>query len=371
MSLRAQLWAWDEAPVNDAVEKLILLALADEARDDGTAACPYKEKLIERSCKSERTVQEKLRNLYQKRLIDFGDQIVGMRRYGKSARYAPRTWNLNYTATKANQPAPRTDEEMQRYSVFMQSGRTDFDEPAGGQELPPCSDQGEHEPAGGQFSPPSDATEAGGQFSPPCSDQGKRSGVQKSGVQPTAPFPIGSKTKRSKTSRFFLDYELKDQEEALALTDLDNKSFFPQDLTETELAIVDECLRLAVDDLTGLGWSARILQKVIGTPLIRKLAAQDPDVVRQAFVFAAQDPKTTTSRRLLWLEKCPHWWTAQAFCRATETRPSGEEEPSAEAGPAPAQRQPERGQVYSGRMPESARLELKAALQRSTAGATG
>ena len=347
MSIRAQLWAWDEAPVKDAVEKLILLALADEARDDGTAACPYKDKLIERALKSERTVQDKLRNLYRNRLIDFGDQIVGMRRYNKTAQYAPRTWNLNYAATKANPPEPRSDEEMQKYVIFMQSGRTDFDEDPGVQKLPPCSDQGEHETPGVQKLPPCETPPPGVQKLPPSADQAKQSGGQKPGVQPTAPFPLGSKTKRSKTSRFSLRYELKDQEKAIELTDPDNKSFFPQDLDDRERSLLDECLALAVGPL-GLRWTANGLQKVIGTPLIRQLAAQDPELVRQAFVFAAADPETTSPRRLLWIDRCGHWEKAEAYLALNRTadvddpgqapEPVDEDPMPAPAGAAPAQR---------------------------------
>ena len=142
MSLRATLWALDDAPVEDSVGALILLALADEANDDGTDSCPYKEKLIKRARKSERTVQTYLRKLYRDRLIEFGDQSVAMRRYGKQPGHAPRAWNLNLAATWENRPAPRTDEEMKLYAGFMATGRVDVDEQGGVQDLHPTADQG-------------------------------------------------------------------------------------------------------------------------------------------------------------------------------------------------------------------------------------
>lgn len=120
MALRAHLWAMDDAPVDDSTGALILIALADEAADDGTGACPYIEKLMQRGRCSKRTVQNTLRALFQARLINNGDPRVAMRRYGKGAGQAPRCWDLNLEATRENVPEPRTDDEMKRdYSPMI------------------------------------------------------------------------------------------------------------------------------------------------------------------------------------------------------------------------------------------------------------
>lgn len=112
MALKPTLWALDDAPVNDPVAVLVLIGLADEANDEGTGAAPYVDKLMVRARRSKRTVQGKLRDLYRAGVISYGDQSIGMRRYNKPAGKAPRTWDLNMTATWKSLPTPRTDEEV-------------------------------------------------------------------------------------------------------------------------------------------------------------------------------------------------------------------------------------------------------------------
>lgn len=112
MALKPTLWALDDAPVNDPTAVLVLIGLADEANDEGTGAAPYIDKLMIRARRSKRTVQNKLRDLYRAGLISYGDQSIGMRRYNKPAGKAPRTWDLNMTASWANPPTPRTDDEV-------------------------------------------------------------------------------------------------------------------------------------------------------------------------------------------------------------------------------------------------------------------
>lgn len=116
MSLRATLWAYDQAPVSNPAAVLILAALADEANDAGEGACPYMEKLTHRGRCAERTAQAHLRELFRLRLINLGDPAVARRRYRKSAGKVPRVWDLNLAATWENVPTPRTDEEMLQYS---------------------------------------------------------------------------------------------------------------------------------------------------------------------------------------------------------------------------------------------------------------
>jgi hypothetical protein len=355
MSIRAMLWAWDEAPVDDTVAAMILLALADEANDDGTDACPYKDKLIGRARKGERTVQSKLRDLYQMRLINFGDQAVAQRRYGKAPGHAPRAWNLNLSATKDNVPEPRSEEEMKLYARFMATGKVDVDEPGGVQKLPPTADQGKRPSGGVQKLPPTETPEGGVQKLPPTADQGKHTHRREGGVQPVAPFPIGSKP-REKTSRFgsgsaatsgtlpgrattgeIISFLIEDQEEAFALTDSENKAFWPTDLSDAEQDLFDECDSLAA---ARANWTPRNIRRVIGTPLIRKITAQNPALVRAAFLLAARDAGTETPRRLLHMAKCPLWATAaeQLEARARRRRELDSAAPGPQAASAvPAQ----------------------------------
>lgn len=148
MSLRAHLWAMDDAPVDNPYATLLLIALADEADDQGRAACPYMSKLKQRARCSERSVQNWLRELYRARLIDFGDPVVARRRYNKAAGHAPRVWDLNLSANKEKVPAPRTDEEMRAYSDQI------------GRKPPRRSAEGEDEPGGVQEVHPTDTIPA-------------------------------------------------------------------------------------------------------------------------------------------------------------------------------------------------------------------
>ena len=49
MSLRAMLWAFDEAETESALDKLVLLALADEADDDGGSCYPSIRRIAART----------------------------------------------------------------------------------------------------------------------------------------------------------------------------------------------------------------------------------------------------------------------------------------------------------------------------------
>jgi hypothetical protein len=195
MALRPHLWAMDDAPVDDPTAALILIALADEAADDGTGACPYIDKLIQRGRCSKRSVQNHLRDLFRARIINHGDPRVAMRRYGKSAGQAPRCWDLNLTAKRENTPTPRTDDEMRaEYSAMI--GVKPLRATPATAEQSPADDA--HDVGGVQILHPSEST--GVQDLHLSNDQGKREsglgGVQDlhpsesdGGVQPTAPFP--------------------------------------------------------------------------------------------------------------------------------------------------------------------------------------
>jgi hypothetical protein len=144
MSLRAHLWAMDDAPVKNPTAALILIALSDEANDRGEGACPYMDKLIQRGRCSERSAQNHLRDLYRARLINFGDPAVARRRYNKAAGHAPRVWDLNLSATWNAVPQARSDEEMLEYSAWIGQRpvrrEADQDEQGGVQILHPTND---------------------------------------------------------------------------------------------------------------------------------------------------------------------------------------------------------------------------------------
>ncbi|WP_413600822.1 helix-turn-helix domain-containing protein [Curtobacterium sp. Curtsp57] len=74
MSLKVITWVLYEAPVTQQAHLLVLLALADRAHDDGTAAYPSREWIGDRARCSVRSVASHLRALEEAGLIRKGDQ---------------------------------------------------------------------------------------------------------------------------------------------------------------------------------------------------------------------------------------------------------------------------------------------------------
>jgi hypothetical protein len=205
---------------------------------------------------------------------------------------------------------------------------------------------------------------------PPSADQGKQEDGGKSGVQPAAPFPKGLEP-RDKTSRFYGTHEtspsatsvvtadnledffssLKNQE-ATAQDLTRDVSFFPP-LTDWEQQLVYDCV-VAADDR----WTPSLLRKVLATPLMREISAQQPELVGKALRIAARDPGTTSPRRLLTLGRCPHWSRAATELaiaaqaaeldaepdRGSKRTPA---EPAWPAPPAPAQRAPDLAAMFA------------------------
>lgn len=79
MSLWPILWAINSAPVADAEERLILVALADRASSDGTDAYPSKKSIAQVAMIDPKTVQRRLRTLVQRGLIAEGNQDAAQR----------------------------------------------------------------------------------------------------------------------------------------------------------------------------------------------------------------------------------------------------------------------------------------------------
>ncbi len=196
MSLRAHLWALDQAPVKNPTAVLVLVALADESNDDGEAACPYMDKIKQRARCSERAAQEHLRNLYRARLIDLGDEAVARRRYKKSGGRVPRVWNLNLAASWAAVPTPRTDAEMLAYSdkIGQRPVRRngEQEEPSGVQILHPANAGVQNLHPTGEQQPDQQIDMAVDQEDqvPGCSPPHPWGAAPRTpGVQPPAPFP--------------------------------------------------------------------------------------------------------------------------------------------------------------------------------------
>lgn len=104
MSLRAMLWALNDAPVDDPTTCLVLIALADGANDDGTGAYPSKATMAKRARCSERTVQRHLRELESLSLIRQGDQTLALRFRGDRR---PTVYDLNLGLARGDNLTPR------------------------------------------------------------------------------------------------------------------------------------------------------------------------------------------------------------------------------------------------------------------------
>jgi 5-methylcytosine-specific restriction endonuclease McrA len=74
MNMLPILWALKDAPVADAPERLILVALAETALSDGTRAMLARREIAEIALLDVKTVQRRLRKLVDRGLIAEGDQ---------------------------------------------------------------------------------------------------------------------------------------------------------------------------------------------------------------------------------------------------------------------------------------------------------
>ncbi|MDB4873528.1 MAG: hypothetical protein JWL97_4532, partial [Gemmatimonadales bacterium] len=74
MSFNAWLWAMQHAPAKDAEEKLVLIALAEHAKTDGTGAYPSQPTMAEFALLNPKTVQRRLSSLSDRGVIAEGDQ---------------------------------------------------------------------------------------------------------------------------------------------------------------------------------------------------------------------------------------------------------------------------------------------------------
>lgn len=93
MSLTAMVWALKTAQVSDPHAKLVLIALADHAGDDGTNAWPSQKTMAEYAGASDRTVRRKLEELEEDGWIRRGDQTIVAHLRGDRR---PVVWDLGY-----------------------------------------------------------------------------------------------------------------------------------------------------------------------------------------------------------------------------------------------------------------------------------
>ncbi len=98
MSLRATLWAYDDAPVENATEVLVLIALADEAADDGVNAFPSIRKIAARARVKKRAAQYALRKLETAGVIVKGNQAAAAKHIARADR-RPTVYDLNMGMT--------------------------------------------------------------------------------------------------------------------------------------------------------------------------------------------------------------------------------------------------------------------------------
>lgn len=90
-------WVMEHAPIESPAEGMVLYALANCAKDDGTAAWPSMQWIADRACCSRQTVRRHLRALESRGVIRKGDQRhVDHIRPDKR----PVVWNLNLFADR-------------------------------------------------------------------------------------------------------------------------------------------------------------------------------------------------------------------------------------------------------------------------------
>lgn len=99
MSVKALHWALTEAPVDDPTEALVLVALADNAHDDGRNAWPSQATLARKARVTDRTVRRILSKLESEQLISRGDQRLVEH---LPADRRPVVWNLDVTRVRSD-----------------------------------------------------------------------------------------------------------------------------------------------------------------------------------------------------------------------------------------------------------------------------
>lgn len=123
MSVEAISWALNDAPVDNPTSKLVLIALANHARPDGSSSFPSVARLCRYTCLSERSVRLHLAGLEQQGIIERCDQRIVAAYIDRPDR-RPVGYNLCITLKRGVQ------------DVQAAAERGASDEPNGVQEIP-------------------------------------------------------------------------------------------------------------------------------------------------------------------------------------------------------------------------------------------
>lgn len=94
MSIEAMVWALNHAPCDNPTQKLVLLALANHARPDGTSAFPSVATIQRYTLLSERAIRVHLKGLERLGVISRCDDAI-VAAYITRADRRPQGWNLN------------------------------------------------------------------------------------------------------------------------------------------------------------------------------------------------------------------------------------------------------------------------------------
>jgi hypothetical protein len=130
MSLRAMLWALKEAPCTSATQRVILLAMADPAHDDGTCSFLSQATIAGIVGVSDRTVREHIGEMERLGLIKRGDQEL-VSHYRGDRR--PVVWDLRITRPEIS--SGRKSDVATAGSLTGHGRKPASDKPSTNQEL--------------------------------------------------------------------------------------------------------------------------------------------------------------------------------------------------------------------------------------------
>lgn len=164
MSWQATTWALREAPVGgDTTARLLLVALADRAHPDGSAAWPSVRTLTKELQISERTIRRKLAELEKAGVIRRGNQGLSMcdeHGHAIESRYRPVVWDLcmgvepepvaEVKKTRGDKLTPLTPGPETRGDTGSTSGVTPMADKPINKPIPPLSPKGDISPEGAE-----------------------------------------------------------------------------------------------------------------------------------------------------------------------------------------------------------------------------
>ncbi|MEV6165720.1 hypothetical protein AB0L71_28170 [Streptomyces sp. NPDC052052] len=213
MSLLPILWAMKSAPVVDAEERVILIALAETAWSDGTDAFPSKKTLAAVSVLDPKTVQRRLRTMAARKLIAEGDQAAAayIPEWFRPTVYdllIPFSWypdieQVNAERKGRGKPPLTPDDRPDMAPAPPKKHREDKGKPRKKKSATPGV--GTTSPGGGDYKTPPDTNgetgQEGGTTRPPGGDyKSQRGGLQDPQPSPSNPprdtprpsFPAGT-----------------------------------------------------------------------------------------------------------------------------------------------------------------------------------